>query len=213
MACQWTDEQTGGHCPNLAEHMTGTRKKWFTFTNGTHIDSLDPATFNRWLDFLELYVAKQPPAVAGAVMHAAAPLVFQEAMGIPGVTLPPDPVQLQPTYAGRSAAFEAQKPIRVLFDSGAGGTSPGQPYPATKQSFDEFPIPGTKAKAWYLGAGRRAAAPSRPPPPAPTASPGTRARCRRPTSAATPRPAPAASGPRRRATTGNRTRPAAPSPT
>ena len=65
MACQWTDEQTGGHCPDLAEHFTGTRKKWFTFTNGAHIDSLDPATFNRWLDFLELYVAKQPPLVAG----------------------------------------------------------------------------------------------------------------------------------------------------
>ncbi|HVV90579.1 MAG TPA: CocE/NonD family hydrolase, partial [Solirubrobacterales bacterium] len=72
MACQWTDEQTGGHCPDLAEHFTGTRKKWFTFTNGAHIDSLDPATFNRWLDFLELYVAKQPPLVAGAVMHVAA---------------------------------------------------------------------------------------------------------------------------------------------
>src|SRR3954452_17498971 len=42
MACQFTDEQTGGHCPTLAEHMTGTQKKWFTFTNGTHVDSLDP---------------------------------------------------------------------------------------------------------------------------------------------------------------------------
>ena len=27
MACQWTDEQTGGHCPTLAEHMTGTRQE------------------------------------------------------------------------------------------------------------------------------------------------------------------------------------------
>ena len=42
MACQWTDEQTGGHCPDLAEHFTGTHRKWFTFTNGTHVDSLDP---------------------------------------------------------------------------------------------------------------------------------------------------------------------------
>ena len=42
MACQWTDEQTGGHCPTLAKHMTGTDKKWFTFTNGTHVDSLVP---------------------------------------------------------------------------------------------------------------------------------------------------------------------------
>jgi hypothetical protein len=153
MACQWTDEQTGGHCPDLAEHMTGTRKKWFTFTNGAHIDSLDPATFNRWLDFLELYVAKQPPLLTGAVMHAAAPLVFQEAMGIPGLTLPPDPVQLQPTYAGALAAFEAEKPIRVTFDSGAGGTSPGQPYPTFEESFSEFPIPGTQATPWYLAPG------------------------------------------------------------
>jgi uncharacterized protein len=153
MACQWTDEQTGGHCPDLAEHMTGTRKKWFTFTNGAHIDSLDPATFNRWLDFLELYVAKQSPLVTGAVMHLAAPLVFQEAMGIPGLTLPPDPVQLQPTYQGALAAFEAEKPIRVTFDSGAGGLKPGQPYPTFEESFSEFPIPGTKATAWYLSPG------------------------------------------------------------
>ena len=52
LACQWTDEQTGGHCPNLAHRFTGTNRKWFTFTNGVHTDSLDPATFNRWYDFL-----------------------------------------------------------------------------------------------------------------------------------------------------------------
>ena len=44
MACQWEDEQTGGHCADLAEHFTGTTRKWFTFTNGAHIDSLDPYT-------------------------------------------------------------------------------------------------------------------------------------------------------------------------
>ena len=54
MACQWQDEQTGGHCADLAEHFTGTKRKWFTFTNGAHIDSLDPNTFNRLYDFLEL---------------------------------------------------------------------------------------------------------------------------------------------------------------
>ena len=58
MACQWTDEQTGGHCPTLAKRFTGTQRKWFTFTNGTHVDSLAPETFNRWYDFLQLYVAQ-----------------------------------------------------------------------------------------------------------------------------------------------------------
>src|SRR3954462_4507474 len=38
MACQFTDEQTGGHCPTLPARFTGTRKKWFTFTNRTHVD-------------------------------------------------------------------------------------------------------------------------------------------------------------------------------
>jgi predicted acyl esterase len=153
MACQWTDEQTGGHCPDLAEHFTGTRRKWFTFTNGTHVDSLDPATFNRWYDFLELYVAKQAPSLGSAAIRTGAPLIYQEAMGIAGVTLPPDPVQLQPTYSLALGAFEKLKPVRVLFDSGAGGLSPGRPYPGFEQSFDELPVPGTKAKAWYLAPG------------------------------------------------------------
>jgi hypothetical protein len=153
MACQWTDEQTGGHCPDLAEHFSGTGRKWFTFTNGTHVDSLDPATFNRWYDFLELYVARQPPIVNSALIHAAAPLIYQEAMGITGVTIPPDPIQLQPTYAGALAAFENLPQIRVLFDNGAGGPLPGYPNPGFEQSWSKFPIPGTTGRSWYFGSG------------------------------------------------------------
>jgi len=153
MACQWTDEQTGGHCPALVKHFTGTKKKWFTFTNGTHVDSLDPATFNRWFDFLQIYVAKRPPILASAAIKAAAPLIYQEAMGIPGVTLPLDPIQLQPTLGLAQAAFENQKQVRVLFDNGAGGLSPGRPYPGFEKSFDGLPVPGTQAKAWYLSPG------------------------------------------------------------
>ncbi len=153
MACQWEDEQTGGHCPTLAKHFTGTQRKWFTFTNGTHVDSLDPETFNRWYDFLQLYVARRAPITNAAAIHAGAPVIYQEAMGIPGVTLPPDPIQAQPTYARAKAAFEELKPIRILFDNGAGGTQPGQPKPGFERSFSSFPIPGTTARFWYLSAG------------------------------------------------------------
>ena len=150
MACQWTDEQTGGHCPTLAENFTGTKRKWFTFTNGTHVDSLDPETFNRWSDFLELYVAKQAPITDSAQVQAVGPVVYQQAMGINGVTMPPDPIQAEPTYAGAKAAFENLKPIRVLFDSGAGGTAPGNPDPGFEQSFSKLPIPGVKGHSWFL---------------------------------------------------------------
>jgi uncharacterized protein len=153
MACQWTDEQTGGHCADLAEHFTGTQHKWFTFTNGAHVDSLDPDTFDRWYDFLELFVAGQAPIIHSALIHAAAPVIYQQAMGIPGITLPPDPIQEQPNYAGAFAAFERLQSIRVLFDNGAGGPMPGAPNPGFERSFSSFPIPGTTARYWYLSPG------------------------------------------------------------
>jgi hypothetical protein len=159
MACQFEDEQTGGHCPALVSHMTGTRQKWFTFTNGAHIDSLDPETYNRWYDFLELYVAHQAPIMNQAAVRGAAPVVYQQAMGLPPsavVTLPPDPIQQQTSYSGALAAFKALPEVRVMFDNGA-GTSPtgsqtsGDPYPGFEQSFSTIPVPGTTARSWYLG--------------------------------------------------------------
>jgi uncharacterized protein len=151
VACQWTDEQTGGHCPTLAEHFTGTQKKWFTFTNGAHVDSLDPQTFNRWCDFLALYVADAAPMTQCAPTHPAAPVIYQAAMGVNGVTLPSDPIQEEPSYDSALASFEKLAPIRVLFDNGAGGSSPGMPDPGFEQSWPKFPIPGTKAQSWFLG--------------------------------------------------------------
>jgi uncharacterized protein len=162
LACQFTDEQVGAHCPALVRHFTGTRRKWFTFTNGTHVDSLAPDTFNRWFDFLELYVAKEAPITHSALVQGSGPIIYQEAMGVPGVTFPPDPIQQQPTYAGARAAFERLPQVRVLFDNGAGGTAPGQPKPGFEHSFARFPAPGTVAKSWYLGpGGKLAAAPPR----------------------------------------------------
>jgi predicted acyl esterase len=152
LACQWTDEQTGGHCPTLARHFTGTRRKWFTFTNGTHIDSLDPATVTRWYDFLELYVARRAPKLPSDV-KALAPTIFGTAMGVPGVTLPDDPIQAQPSYSAALAAFEQLPPVRILFENGAGGATPGAPVAAFEQSFASFPLPGTRAASWYLAPG------------------------------------------------------------
>jgi uncharacterized protein len=161
MACQWEDEQTGGHCADLVQHFTGTSKKWFTFTNGAHIDSLDPATYDRFYDFLELYVAHKAPVENAAPVQAAAPVVYKEAMGLPEgdeVTLPPDPIQAQPTYGLALAEFEKLPEIRALFDNGAGAspsgnTTAGNPYAGFEGTFSELPISGTTARTWYLGPG------------------------------------------------------------
>jgi uncharacterized protein len=148
MACQFEDEQTGGHCANLADRFTGTTRKWFTFTNGFHIDSLDPETFNRWFDFLELYVAGRKPQLS-PLAAGAAPTVYQTVMGVDGVTLPPDPIQNQPSYEAALNLFQSQPQIRVMFDNGAGG-APGSPYPGFERFFNRFPIPKTRAASWFF---------------------------------------------------------------
>jgi predicted acyl esterase len=156
MTCQWEDEQTGGHCPALVQHFTGTSRKWFTFTNGVHVDSLDPATLNRWFDFLSIYVAHESPVLKQVLIKVVAPVLYQEAMGLPTsdlLTLPYDPIQFEPTYAAARAAFEKLPSVRVLFDNGAGSRTAGDPYPAYEHSFSSLPVPGTRAASWYLGSG------------------------------------------------------------
>ena len=126
MACQFKDEQTGGHCANLADRFTRTKRKWFTFTNGLHIDSLDPETFNRWFDFLELYVAQRRPVLSPSVTSAAS-LLYADGDGRSRASpCPPTRSVDQPSYETAKSAFEAQPSVRVMFDNGAGG-APGAP--------------------------------------------------------------------------------------
>jgi predicted acyl esterase len=150
VACQWEDEQTGGHCPTLASRFTGTDKKWFTFTNGVHADSLDPSTAQKWIDFLDLYVAQQKPAPRPIVI-AGGPALYTALFSTPGVTIPPDPIQVEPTYDSAKAAFEALPQVRVLYENGAGGNQPGDPVEAFERSYPSLPVPGAKALKLFLG--------------------------------------------------------------
>jgi uncharacterized protein len=106
---------------------------------------------------LMLYVAKQPPSMNAARIRAAAPVIYDAAMGIQGVQLPPDPIQEEPTYEGALEAFEALPSVRILFDNGA-GQEPGHPFPGFEQSFDRYPPPGLKGESWYFGKGGRLSA-------------------------------------------------------
>ena len=148
LACQFNDEQTGGHCPRLVRHFTGTKRKWFTFTNGLHIDSLDPATFNRWYDFLSLFVARRAPNLSPPVKNLA-PSIYQTAMGIPNITLPSDPLQGKATFKAALRAFLKLKRVRILFDNGA-GRNPGEPYAAFERSFSRLPIKSTRARSFFF---------------------------------------------------------------
>lgn len=170
MACQLTDEQVGAHCPDLAEHFTGTRHKWFTFVNGTHIDSLDPETLTRMIDFYELYVAHRRPVLSvdlgagksaqlgfASELGVIGPPLLKLTMGIDNAqlnNLPADPVESAPTYASALAAFNRTPRVTVGFDNGAAtGNAPGIPLPAFTATAPRFPFPGTVARSWSLAPG------------------------------------------------------------
>ena len=154
MACQFEDEQTGGHCANLADRFTGTKRKWFTF------DQRLPHRLARSRDLQPL--VRLPRALRGGarpqlspLLKASASVIYQTAMGINGVTLPPDPIQDQPTYDAALAAFQAQPQVKVMFDNGAGG-APGVPYPGFERDFSRFPIPRHAGSLLVLRAERDA---------------------------------------------------------
>jgi hypothetical protein len=97
-------------------------------------------------------VARQAPHLSSTV-QALASTIYQSAMGIPGVKLPSDPIQAQPNYNAALAAFQRLPSVRILFDNGAGSSTALAPVPGFEQSFPRFPLPGTQARSWYLGAG------------------------------------------------------------
>ncbi len=167
VVCQFTDEQTGGHCPALAARMTGARRKWFTFTNGAHIDSLDPDTLTRLIDFYDLYVEHiAPPVLSPTLRSEIGGILYQTEMGISGIALPADPVQGLSSYRAALTKFNAEPKVSVMFDNGAGkgplgDGRPGDPYPGFQVGFRSFPVPGTQARSWYLGtSGAMSATPS-----------------------------------------------------
>jgi predicted acyl esterase len=170
LACQFTDEQVGAHCPDLAEHFTGTRRKWFDFTNGTHVDSLDPETLVRMVDFYELYVAHRRPVLdvdlgpgettrtgLDAALRLIGGTLLKLTIGVRNgslANLPADPVERAPTYAAALRAFDHSPSVTIGFDNGAAaGNTPGIPLPGFTVTASRYPLPGTQARSWYLAPG------------------------------------------------------------
>ncbi len=149
LAGAWQDEQVGGYLVNMTDNFTGTDHAWFTYTNGAHTDPFDPATFVRWVEFLQLYVARDVPVrppIADIIMGVLSGTVWGTA-----VTLPPDRFAGATSYDDALATFEADPRVRIQFENGAGG-EPGLPYARFEAGFDAWPPAETEARTWYFDA-------------------------------------------------------------
>ncbi len=150
MGGAWQDEQTGGQSSAIwkALDLSSGKVKLFG-TNGTHVDSL-VAELNRWYEFLEFYVARRIPHVPDGV-RALAPAIFQAATGISGVQLEPDRFSRYTDYDAALRAYEAEPPIRILLENGAGDPSNlGAPFGTSEMSFSSWPPANAVPTAWYM---------------------------------------------------------------
>lgn len=146
LAGAWQDEQTGGHFPDMLDDFT-TDHLYVDLVNGLHTDSLSPTIFARMVEFLDLYVAHRTPSLAGA--RAVANVLVPQLYAVDDVTVPEDRFSGM-SYEDALAAFEAEPPVRVLFEQGGGGAEPGAPYPRFTASFASWPIPDAEATTWFL---------------------------------------------------------------
>ncbi len=149
IAGAWQDEQTGGHFPAMLDRFTSSPHVYATLLNGTHTESLSLGVFGRYVEFLDLYVAKRVPSLAAA--RLIAPILADSLTGVDGLTLPDADRFEGMTYDQALAVFEADPPVRVLFEEGAADGQPaGAPLPRFTAGFAGWPVPGAVARRWFL---------------------------------------------------------------
>ena len=149
IAGAWQDEQTGGHFPTMIDKFTGSPHVYATLLNGTHTESLSLGVFGRYVEFLDLYVAKKVPSLGAA--RVIAPILAGSLTGVDGLALPAADRFEGMTYEQALAAFEADPPVRVLFEEGAAEGQPAaSPLPRFEVGFPAWPIPTAVPLRWFL---------------------------------------------------------------
>ncbi|MCA9715284.1 MAG: CocE/NonD family hydrolase [Myxococcales bacterium] len=145
----WQDEQTGGHFPALWNQFTSAPIVRYNGYNGVHADGYTPDILIEWNHFLSFYVRKEIPQVPDLV-RTLAPLLFEEFFG-DKIQIPPDRFLDFDSYESALAAYEAEKPVRILFEAGgAPGEGPGLPIKSFEYSFDQWPLPEITPQRWHM---------------------------------------------------------------
>jgi hypothetical protein len=147
------DEQTGAQFTAMLDHFDSTPLLRVNLWNGRHPDGYGPANVVRWYEFLELYVADRVPVI-NPLLRQALPPILADQFHVDDIELEPDRfASFGDDVAGARAAYEAEKSVRVQFESGLGRDEIGEPGGTFEESFDRWPAPEAQATTWYLGAG------------------------------------------------------------
>ena len=143
------DEQTGGRFGHLWDAFENAPVVRFTLWNGAHADGYAPMNLSEWKAFLDLYVADQLPTMP-AVMNLLAPVLMGDVFGAE-LALEPVPYSEYATVEEARAAYEAEKPVRLILESGGDPDQPGAPGGTVEFRFDQWPPVDVAALPFYLG--------------------------------------------------------------
>ncbi len=154
LAGAFQDEQTGAQFAGMLDHFDAASTAKFTLYNGRHPDGYSTLVLSRWFEFLSFYVTRAVPRLHLAV-RAAAGEQFSDEFGVSGLDFEADRFLdfADDDYEGALAAYEAEDPVRVLFESGGHPDyEPGAPIQRFEASFDTFPPREMQGRSLYLGA-------------------------------------------------------------
>ena len=156
MAGALQDEQTGPQWPALIDAIPATTPVFANMVNGGHIDSTDPQILSRWLEFLDIYVARQvPTAPAGLAAAFLGQFTSFASTGAAAGPLPPTRFTDAPNVDAAQQEFAAQTPkVRVLFDNGAGPVGPGGIESTYTADFPTWPPAGSNETLYFGRDGR-----------------------------------------------------------
>lgn len=151
LAGAWQDEQTGGRFPTMLDRFTGTDHLYVSMLNGLHTESISPAVLPRLVEFLDLYVAERTPNLDA--LRGVGPVLAAGIFGTGEIGDIPNRFS-EMTHETALTAFEAEPPVRILFEQGAAdGFAPLTPLPRFVEEFDAWPIPGLEPTTLFLDDG------------------------------------------------------------
>jgi hypothetical protein len=122
--------------------------------NGRHPDGYAPVNLNDMFEFLELYVAERVP-VMNPLVRGALPAVIADQFGLDDAVVEPDRfADFGNDVEGARAAYEAEAPVRVAFESGnVGGDADevGEPGGTFAIELDAWPTDDAEPVELFLG--------------------------------------------------------------
>ena len=154
LAGSWQDEQVGGHFATMLGDFDNAPVTRFTLVNGNHTEPFMPQIMSQWFEFLEIYVAQDVPDMPVGFL-ALGPQVI--GAGTWGPSVPFGEPRFDPDvddFESVKAEWEAESPVRILFENGVGcpEIEIGAPCPTFEAGFSAWPIPEVEALALEFGA-------------------------------------------------------------